>query len=169
MGVEDLAHEISRTRALVDQLLVARLTDLGYPMLSPTHGDVLSQLFKRGDTCMCELSRAIGRDPSTVTALVRKLVALGFVETRKSDRDRRSTVVSLTEEGSRLRAPFERISRELRESWKEGVDAEDLDACVRVLAVMRENLSTAMGRCGRGQPAGSISGMTGVEAKGEVQ
>lgn len=167
MGVNDLAHEISRTRALVDQLLVTRLAGLGYPMLSPTHGDVLSQLFMRGDTCMCELSRAIGRDPSTVTALVRKLAALGFVETRKSERDRRSTVVSLTEEGLRLRAPFEQISRELRMSWEEGVDAGDLAACVRVLAAMRGNLAAAIGRCGRGSPAASAGGSKEIEVKGE--
>lgn len=146
MSVKDLAHEISRTRSLVDQLLMTRLSDLGYPMLSPTHGDVLSQLFMRGDMCMRDLSSAIGRDPSTVTALVRKLVALGFVETHKSDRDRRSTVVSLTEEGHRLREPFSQISNELRRSWEEGVDAEDLSACVRVLAAMRGNLAAAMGR-----------------------
>lgn len=46
------------------------------------------QLFANGEVPMTTLADAIGKDPSTVTALVNKLVDAGYVKTEKSTSDR---------------------------------------------------------------------------------
>lgn len=145
---EGFAQEVSRTHALVSQFLLQRLAERGLTGLAPSHGDILSQLFCRGEVCMRELSEAIGRDPSTVTALTKKLVALGFVATRKSSEDRRQTTVFLTDRGRGLERDFEEISAELRSMWGRGVAPDELACASRVLDVMRENLASALGRPG---------------------
>lgn len=112
--------------------------------LAPSHGDILVQLFQYDQVCMSELSQRIARDPSTVTALVKKLVAMGLAQTGKSLRDRRSTMVSLTEKGHALKGDFEKISMRLESFWHDGVDDADLLVTMRVLEKVRDNLETAI-------------------------
>ena len=140
---QSFASDVSRTRALLNQFLVKRLADRGLS-LAPSHGDILTQLFRHGEMCMGRLSHAIGRDPSTVTALTKKLVAQGLVVTRRATGDRRQTTVALTERGRALEPAFRAISEELAAMWEEGVSAEELACAVHVLEVVRANLAQAL-------------------------
>ena len=140
---QGFASDVSRTRALFSQFLVRRLAERGLS-LAPSHGDILTQLFRHGEMCMRELSHAIGRDPSTVTALTKKLVAQGLVVTHRATDDRRQTTVALTERGRALEPAFRTISEELAATWEKGVSAEELACAVHVLEVVRANLAQAI-------------------------
>jgi DNA-binding MarR family transcriptional regulator len=59
---------------------------------------------------MREIAKKIGRDKSTVTALIKKLIAIGYVEKRKDPSDSRVTLIKLTKEGLGLKQNFEEIS-----------------------------------------------------------
>ena len=144
--MQDFASEVSRTRALVNQFLTGELARRGYAGLAPSHGDILAQLCRDERVRMSELSRRIDRDPSTVTALVRKLVKLGFARTERDKTDGRATVVSLTERGRALERDFGEISTMLRATWADGIEEADLATAARVLAVMRRNLHAAIER-----------------------
>lgn len=146
--MEDFAYEVSRTRRLVNQLLTTELERRGYVGLAPSHGDILAQLFDSERMRMTELSRRIKRDPSTVTALVRKLVKLGYAKTARDETDGRATVVLLTKRGRELERDFAQISAVLRTTWMDGNSAEDLAAAARVLSVMQRNLRAAIERNG---------------------
>lgn len=141
---EEFAFEVSRTRALVSSFLTLALERSGLAGLAPSHGDILSQLFACDSISMSELSRRIGRDPSTVTALVKKLVSLGIARTERDPSDRRTVTVSLTDQGRSLSGDLDRISEELRATWMRGIDPDDLRTASCVLAVMRENLREAI-------------------------
>lgn len=59
---------------------------------------------------MMELAQKIDRDKSTLTALVKKLVAMDYVETTKDKNDSRVTLVTLTKKGRQLKPVFDEIS-----------------------------------------------------------
>lgn len=59
---------------------------------------------------MMELANKIDRDKSTMTALVKKLVAMGYIETVKDKKDSRVTLVTLTKKGLQLKPDFDEIS-----------------------------------------------------------
>lgn len=138
--MRDFAFEVSHTRALVNTFLSGELARRGYAGLAPSHGDILAELFRDERVRMSELSRRIDRDPSTVTALVRKLVKLGFAKTERDKTDGRATVVLLTERGRALAQDFGEISELLRTTWEKNIAPEDLACAGRVLAEMRRNL-----------------------------
>ena len=138
---EGYAQALSRTLALSNQYLMLQVERSGLRGLAPSHGDILVQLFACDQMSMSELSQRISRDPSTVTALVKKL---GLARTGKSLQDRRSTVVSLTERGRTLRDDFEGISARLESLWHDGVDERDLATMMRVLEKVRGNLRKAI-------------------------
>lgn len=138
------SNQLSRTLALSNQFLMLQVERSGLRGLAPSHGDILVQLFACERMCMSELSQRIARDPSTVTALVRKLVAMGLAQTGKSPNDRRSTVVSLTAKGRALKDDFDGISARLEAVWHDGIDDADLQTMERVLEAARGNMRRAI-------------------------
>lgn len=141
---DEFAHELSRTLALSNRYLMLLVEKSGLRGLAPSHGDVLVELLARKEISMSELSRRIERDPSTVTTLVKKLVAMGLAQTAKSSADRRSTMVFLTDKGRALEDDFVAISAQMSSVWRDGLDEAEIRTAQRVLEVMRDNLSDAI-------------------------
>lgn len=136
--------QLSRTLALANRFLIARLEQQGLQGIAPSHGDILYQLFQQEELPMSELAQRIDRDPSTVTALVKKLAAGNYVTTAKRGNDKRVTLVSLTQKGKQLKPEFESISVELRETQLHGIAHEDLSTFDTVLRIMQDNFKTAL-------------------------
>jgi len=91
----------SRARAAV------LLAELG---LFPGQEVLLLELSERGASIQAQLSERIGCEPPSITLMVQKLEAAGYVSRRPSDVDKRATVVDLTPAGHALIEP-------IRERW----------------------------------------------------
>lgn len=141
---DSFINYLSQTLAAANAYLTQQLHDAGLEGVVPSHGSILIQLFEQKTITMQELSERIHRDPSTVTALVKKLVDGGYVETHKSDEDRRRTEVSLTSKGKRMRRSFERISTDLRAVQMQGIDPEEFATACKVLAQVRANFQETL-------------------------
>lgn len=137
-------NQLARTLALANRFLTEQLERQGLHGIAPSHGDIFVQLFAHGELPMCELATRIGRDPSTVTALVKKLATCGYVITAKQDADKRVTLVALTDKGRALQPVFESISHALAETQCRNLDDHDLEALDRTLRTMQENFATAL-------------------------
>jgi DNA-binding MarR family transcriptional regulator len=86
------------------------------------------------------LADRIDRDKSTVTALVKKLVALGYVETLDDPGDKRVTLVRLTQKGEDLKKTFGEISRMLLDTVYRGFSQREREDIVRGLERIERNL-----------------------------
>lgn len=139
----DFISTLAHTLAQANRFLLQELSAMGLDGLATSHGDVLAQLFQSDGLSMCELARRVDRDPSTVTALVRKLVSLGYVATARAEADRRSVVVTLTPQGRALEARFAEISVRLIEIQCAGIDAARVEDARSVLLQMQENFRSA--------------------------
>ena len=115
--------------------------------LTPSQLVVLQLLKERGETSAGELSQLTQLKHATITSLVDKLVARGYVERRKSDADKRKVWLTLTDQGRNglnaapdlLQEVFEKRFTQLPD-WHQSMlvsalervsallDAEDLDA-----------------------------------------
>ena len=137
---ESYAQDLSQTLSLSNQQLQLQMKQHGLEGIVTSHGGILSMLFERGEVSMSELASFTQRDPSTVTALVKKLVAMGLVATRRCPTDRRSVMVALTERGEGTRGDFDAISSQLMGAWRVGIDPDDLALMQRVLGEVRKNL-----------------------------
>ena len=60
-------------------------------------------LWEQGSTTVKELGNALYLDSGTLTPLLKKMEAKGFITRRRSEADERSLIVSLTEEGEALK------------------------------------------------------------------
>lgn len=74
----------------------------GAPHLRPGRFAALMIIHENPGLTQIELGRAIARDKSTVTPLVRSLEQDGLIERRPSERDRRSVTLRLTAAGKEV-------------------------------------------------------------------
>jgi DNA-binding MarR family transcriptional regulator len=122
-------------RFITEQLKMRGITDIATP-----HGGIFVHLLRNGELSMGEIAQKIDRDKSTVTALVRKLVELGYVETSPSPSDSRVTMVKLTAKGGALEKDFNEISKSLQETVYQGFSDLEKELLMRLLGRVKKNL-----------------------------
>ncbi len=85
------------------------------------------------------LAEAVGRTPSGITRALRPLEKLGFVETKKSDRDARLALAALTTEGKELVADasgvLDDLATQLAENAANPADPSRVDAASLLLSL----------------------------------
>jgi DNA-binding MarR family transcriptional regulator len=90
-------------------------------------------LYKKPRLTMAEIAAKIGRDKSTVTALVDKLVRLGYVTKEKDTEDSRVVYVTLTHKGDELKPVFDAISKEVLDVLYLGISEKEKEDLIRIL------------------------------------
>jgi len=104
--------------------------------LTPSQASALSVLERHGDVRLGELARMEQVVKSTVTRLVATLERQGLITSRVNEDDRRSTVVTLTDQGRVLLGEAHaRSDQHLREQLA-GLTTEERDLLLRALPVL---------------------------------
>lgn len=130
---------ISSIRNNANKFLISQLNDNGLKGLGTSHGDILASLFKTSPMSMKDLSTKIGKDKSTVTALVDKLAANGYVIKEKNLVDSRGIMVSLTSKGLDLKPTTDKIGKDLLEvAYNDFTDDEKFQL-LNLLLKMKKN------------------------------
>ena len=89
---------------------------------------------------MKEIAEIIDKDKSTITSLINKLIALGYVEKKKDTTDSRVSMVSLTEKGKGLKPIFVEISGKLETTAFLGVSEQEKE----ILNILLAKLNSSM-------------------------
>lgn len=98
--------------------LARRLAPLG---LHPGQEQLLEMLWETDGRAQAEVAAELGIEPPTVTRMVQRLEANGFVERAAHPVDRRSVQVWLTEQGREVRPRVRRVLRGLRQQATRGL------------------------------------------------
>ncbi len=86
----------------IESYIRRELISLNYPELVLSHCELLTYIKRKGPRTQMDLARAIHRDKSTISTLVRKLSMLKLIEVDRNPSDGRSRIVSLTQSGRHL-------------------------------------------------------------------
>ena len=139
METNRIAAQISDIRTKINGYLLQELQKNGVTGLAPSHGALLNHLFHNKVVAMKDLAKAGRRDKSTVTTLVGKLIAGGYVEKLPNRDDQRSYLVRLTQKGEELRPVFIDISNRLLSRIWQGIDSTEQQEVVRILKKIGDN------------------------------
>jgi MarR family transcriptional regulator, organic hydroperoxide resistance regulator len=88
---------------------------------------------------MADISKMINKDKSTVTALVDKLVRLGYVTKERDSEDTRVVYVALTQKGSELEPIFESISKQMLDVFYLNISDKEKEELLHVLKKIFQN------------------------------
>ncbi len=130
---------ISRIREKANRLILRELASHQLTGIVPTHGDILVALFLQPHLPMKRLAEIIDRDKSTVTALVDKLVRLGYVEKKPDPSDNRINLVCLTSKGRALMPAFLDISSKLQARVYKNLTRKEKATLIDLLAKINED------------------------------
>ncbi len=140
MKSELIIRQIGQVRDKANAFLIKELKRRHMKGIAPTHGDILWALYTYGELPMNKLAQIIGRDKSTVTALVNKLINFKYVEKRTDPADSRISNIFLTEKGRAMKQDFWEVSEALRAKAYQGLSKEQMATLMELLNKIQENL-----------------------------
>ncbi|MTI68700.1 MAG: MarR family transcriptional regulator [Firmicutes bacterium] len=136
-----ILYFLSRTKKKMVNYIENQLEENGLNDLIPSHGNILTVLYNNGKLTMKEIANLIGRDKSTVTPLVNKLVKLGYIKKEKCQKDRRLTYITLSNKGIEIEAKYNKISKNLLDTAYENFSEEEQNDLLRLLKKLNNNFS----------------------------
>lgn len=139
MNTRDAISLISKIREKSNKLIETEMSQNGIEGIVTSHGDIIYALFKNERMTMAEIANKIGRDKSTVTALIDKLVKLGYVIKERDTQDTRVVYVTLTKKGYELEPIFEAVSAKLLEVFYLGISEEEKEELTKILNKIYSN------------------------------
>jgi DNA-binding MarR family transcriptional regulator len=89
--------------------------------------DYLAEVSRLGDPTMGDLTKSMGLSGPSTTAIIRRLVELGYVERTRSEEDGRSYRVQLTEKGMELERLHQQSHAELAGVLTRNLDDAEVD------------------------------------------
>ncbi|MDP4088700.1 MAG: MarR family transcriptional regulator [Bacillota bacterium] len=140
METRDAISLISKIREKINRLIEAEMSKNGLDGIVTSHGDIIYALFKKPRMTMAEIADKIGRDKSTVTALIDKLVKLGYVVKERDTQDTRVVYVALSGRGHELEPVFEAISAKVLGSFYLGISEKEKEELTKILSKIYSNL-----------------------------
>lgn len=140
MNDKYIIYFISRTKAAMIKFIENKLKENELTDLIPTHGNILTALYESNTKLtMKEIAKKIGKDKSTVTPLVNKLIALGYIEKEQSTNDKRVTYISLTPKAKSIENKFNFISSQVKETAYKNFTEEEKAEFLRLLRKLNSN------------------------------
>ncbi len=142
MSDKYIVYFISRTKQKMLQFIEQRLRENEVDDLITSQGNVLTALYENnGRLTMSQIAQKIGKDKSTVTPLVDKLLKLGYIDKEKNEKDKRITYIRLTERGIALKPKFDSISNQVYETAYKDFTTEEKETFLRLLKKLNENFT----------------------------
>lgn len=139
MKTKDAISLISKIREKVNRLIEAELSKNGLDGIVTSHGDIIDALFNKPRMTMAEIANKIGRDKSTVTALIDKLMKFGYVVKERDTKDTRVVYVALTSKGQELKPIFQEISANVLGVFYSGISENEKEELAKILNKIYNN------------------------------
>ncbi|MEA5092923.1 hypothetical protein SDC9_51576 [bioreactor metagenome] len=137
-----IVYFMSRIKSKMLHFIEVQLKENRLDDLIPSHGNILTALYEnQSKLTMRQIAQIIGKDKSTVTPLVNKLVTLGYIKKEKKELDKRVTYIILTERGKEIEAKFNAISREVSMTAYKGFSTEEKEIFLNLLKKLNDNFN----------------------------
>lgn len=133
-----LAHLIRDASRAFQKALQVRLAAFGVPF---GHWTFLRILWEADGLTQKELSERAGVMEPTTFAAMKAMEALGYIERRQLPPNKKNIYVFLTSTGRSLKKKLVPLAEETNQVSIEGIAAEDIRTCRKVLLAMIENLA----------------------------
>jgi DNA-binding MarR family transcriptional regulator len=102
VGRDDLGFLLAKASQRWNELLAAAFADAGYGDVRPSYGSILVPLYEEDGLQMGDLARRARLSKQTITSLVRRLEADGFVTRSPDPDDARASRIFLTQRARRF-------------------------------------------------------------------
>ncbi len=110
--------------------------------LSEGQGRILYILWKTDHLTISEISEKTSLAKNTISVVIDGMVHKGIVERKINSKNRRQTIVSMTEYAKTLQQKYEAVSQQMNELFYQGFSEEEREQFEHYLARILETLTT---------------------------
>lgn len=137
-----IIYFISKTKKKMSEFIERKLKEKNLNDLVPSYGNILTVLYDNGGRLsMKEIGVLLGKDKSTITALINKLIKLDYVMKEKSKVDKRVTYIVLTKKAKEIEDKFNEISKSVNQTAYKDFTDEEKEIFLRLLKKLNTNFS----------------------------
>lgn len=133
-------YTITNIRQRLFKFLEDKLAKQSIRNIAPSYGDILFVLERKGTITMQELAKHTIKDKSTISSVVNKLEAGGYVTKEKDSEDARYTKLSLTPKAKELRNVLMQISEEMNQKLFDGLSNAEKAILFELIGKIYNNL-----------------------------
>lgn len=142
MNDKYIIYFISKTKKKMSEFIERKLKEKNLNDLVPSYGNILTVLYDNGGRLnMKEIGVLLGKDKSTITALINKLIKLDYVMKEKSKVDKRVTYIVLTKKAKEIEDKFNEISKSVNQTAYKDFSDEEKEIFLRLLKKLNTNFS----------------------------
>lgn len=108
--------------------------------IAPSYGDILFVLDQKGTITLKEVAKHTIKDKSTISSVINRLEADGYVTKERDTGDARCTNLTLTPKAKKVRPVFFEISRRMNARLFEGLSEEEKTMLFKLMGKLYKNL-----------------------------
>lgn len=130
---------------MMHQYIDTLLKEEGFEDLVSSYSDILTALYLNdGQLKMHQISELVGKDKSTVTVLVNRLIDRDYIIKEKSTLDRRVTYIKLTEKAKGHQKTFMAMKNHVNSIVFEGFKDDEVELLIEFMNRLQENLEDVL-------------------------
>lgn len=133
--------QIAKIHQLGGRIFAKKLKHYQLNEINPAQGRILFPLWKKDEISIHELSKATLLGKSTLTTMLKRLEEEGHIQRIPSEKDRRKTLIKLTEKNRKLQEKYVHVSSEMNDLFYKGLTEQEKDDFDRYLERILANLT----------------------------
>jgi DNA-binding MarR family transcriptional regulator len=108
--------------------------------ITPSHGDILYILDKKGKLHLHDITKLSLKDKSTITSVINHLEKSGYVTKARDNKDKRLVNIEATEKARKIKPALNKISEKMNAKMFEGLSAEEKTILFNLMARISHNV-----------------------------
>lgn len=118
---------ISKIHQLSGRIISKKLKACKIEEINSAQGRILFFLWQNDGISIQEVSQMTSLEKSTLTSMLDRLEATGYIRRSICSDDRRKILVYATEKGESIKSTYEKVVREMAGTFYKGFDKEEID------------------------------------------
>lgn len=133
---------IAKVHQVGGRIFARKLKEHGVEEINPAQGRILFALWREDEIPISELAKRTSLEKSTLTAMLDRLEASGFLERVRSEEDRRVILVRRAEKDKAWEKVYVEVSQDMTRLFYTGFSEPEIDGFEGCLRQILANLTT---------------------------
>jgi len=143
---------MAKIRQVGERIFYRRLKESGIE-INPAQGRIMFALWQNDGIAIQELAKKTQLGKSTLTSMLDRLEAMGYIRRQRSEQDRRKIFILRTPKDRMMERRYVELSEAMTELWYKGFSPAQIDAFETYLQRILENCISFEASCrGQGMP-----------------
>jgi DNA-binding MarR family transcriptional regulator len=131
---------MAKIRQVGERVFFRRLKGSGIE-INPAQGRIMFALWQQDGVSIQQLVKGTRLGKSTLTSMLDRLEAMGYVRRRRSDKDRRKIIIDRTAKDKALERQYVALSEQMTEIWYRGFTDTEADQFEAYLQRILDNVT----------------------------